>query len=53
MLFHFMSNITIDFTNATTGTNFYATLLWIIAAIVVVTLCGTTTLTRCEHASVR
>ncbi len=53
ILFHFMSNITIDFTNPTTGTNFYATLLWVIAAVVVATLWGATTLTRCEHASVR
>jgi hypothetical protein len=53
ILFHFSSNITAELTNATTGTNFYATLLGIIAAVVVVALWGATTLTRHEHASVR
>ena len=53
ILFHFLSNITAELTNATTGTNFYATPLWIIAAVVVVTLWGATTLTRHEHASAR
>ncbi len=46
ILFHFVSNVTAEFTNATPGTNFYATLLWVIAALVVVALCGAGTLTR-------
>ncbi len=46
ILFHFVTNFTFEFTNATAGTNFYSTLLWIIAAIVVVVLWGAGTLTR-------
>jgi membrane protease YdiL (CAAX protease family) len=50
ILFHFMSNVTAEFANVTDLTNMYQTLLWIIAAIVVVALWGAGTLTRREHA---
>ncbi len=53
IIFHFVSNITAELTNATTGTNFYATLLWVIAAVVIVALWGAATPMRREHASVR
>jgi CAAX protease family protein len=48
ILFHFVSNITAELSNATTGTNFYATLLWSVAAVIVVASWGATTLTRCD-----
>ena len=48
ILFHFMSNVTAELTNATAGTNFYSTLLWIIAALAAVALWGAGTLTRRE-----
>ncbi|HSQ03787.1 MAG TPA: type II CAAX endopeptidase family protein [Burkholderiales bacterium] len=38
ILFHFMANLTYQLANVTAGTNFYSTLLWIIAAIAVVAL---------------
>ena len=44
ILFHFMANLTYELTNVTAGTNFYSTLLWIIAAIAVVALWGCTNL---------
>ncbi len=49
ILFHFLSNITAELSNATIATNLYATLLWIVAAIVVVASCGAATLTRREY----
>jgi CAAX protease family protein len=51
ILFHFMSNVTAELTNATAGTNFYSTLLWIIAALAIVTLWGAGTLARREYAA--
>ena len=51
ILFHFTSNVTAELTNATAGTNFYSTLLWIIAALAVVALWGAGTLTRREYAA--
>jgi uncharacterized protein len=50
ILFHFMANLTYELTNVTTGTNFYSTLLWIIAAIAVFALWGGGKLTRREYA---
>ena len=50
ILFHFMSNVTYELANVTAGTNFYSTLLWIIAAIAVVALWGAGTLSGREHA---
>ncbi len=50
ILFHFMANLTYELANVTPGTNLYSTLLWIIAAIAVVALWGTGTLTRHEQA---
>jgi membrane protease YdiL (CAAX protease family) len=44
ILFHFMTNVTPELANVTAGTNFYATLLWICAAIAVVALSGAGTL---------
>ena len=44
ILFHFMANVTPELANVTAGTNFYATLLWICAAIAVVALSGAGTL---------
>ena len=41
-----MSNVTYELANATDGTNLYATVLWIVAAVVVVALWGAPTLTR-------
>jgi membrane protease YdiL (CAAX protease family) len=52
ILFHFMSNVTAEFANVTDRTNMYQTLLWIIAAIVVVALWGAGTLTRREYAPI-
>jgi CAAX protease family protein len=49
ILFHFMANLTYGLANVTAGTNFYSTLLWIIAAIAVVALWGPGTLVRREH----
>jgi membrane protease YdiL (CAAX protease family) len=40
ILFHFTSNLTYAIGNVTDGTNLYATLLWIGAAIVVVAVWG-------------
>jgi membrane protease YdiL (CAAX protease family) len=51
IIFHFMSNVTAELTNATAGTNFYSTLLWVIAALAVVALWGAGTLTRREYAA--
>jgi membrane protease YdiL (CAAX protease family) len=53
ILFHFMSNVSAEFANVTDRTNLYQTLLWIIAAIVVVALWGAGTLTRREYAPCR
>jgi membrane protease YdiL (CAAX protease family) len=50
ILFHFMSNVTYELANVTDRTNFYSTLLWVIAAIVVVGFWGAGTLTRREYA---
>lgn len=49
ILFHFVSNVTAELGNVTDRTNFYQTLLWIIAAIAVVRLWGADTLTRREY----
>ncbi len=46
ILFHFMSNVTAELANVTNRTNLYSTLLWIVAAIVVVGFWGAGTLTR-------
>lgn len=46
IFFHFMSNVTYELANVTDGTNLYATLLWIVAAVVVVAFWGAPTLTR-------
>jgi len=46
IFFHFMSNVTYELANVTDGTNLYATLLWIVAAVVVAALWGAPTLTR-------
>ena len=46
ILFHFMANLTYEVARPTARTNFYAVLLWIIAAIAVVAFWGTGTLTR-------
>jgi membrane protease YdiL (CAAX protease family) len=40
IIFHFMGNVTAEFSNTTSGTNFYSTLLWIVAAITAVSLWG-------------
>ncbi len=53
IIFHFVSNATAEFTNATAGTNFYATLLWVTTAVVVVALWGGGTLTRREYVAKR
>ncbi|HUL90136.1 MAG TPA: type II CAAX endopeptidase family protein [Pseudolabrys sp.] len=50
ILFHFIANLTPDLVNVTAGTNFYSTLLWIIAAIIVVIFWGAGTLRQREHA---
>lgn len=50
ILFHFMLNLTAELANLTGRTNFYSTLLWIVAAIAVVGFWGAATLTRSEHA---
>lgn len=49
ILFHFVLNLTAQLVNVTPRTNVYATLLWIVAAIVVVGFCGAATLTRHEQ----
>jgi membrane protease YdiL (CAAX protease family) len=49
ILFHFMANLTAEIANKTDRTNLYSTLLWILAAIAVVSFCGADTLTRREH----
>jgi CAAX protease family protein len=46
ILFHFTSNLAYDIGNVTERTNLYSTLLWIVAAIAVVTFCGARTLAR-------
>ncbi len=46
ILFHFVTNITFEFTNVTAETNLYATLFWIVAAAGVVALWGAGSLTR-------
>ncbi len=46
ILFHFMANLTPDLANVTAGTNFYSMLLWIVAALVVLTLWDAGTLMR-------
>lgn len=46
ILFHFMSNLTAELANVTDRTNLYSTLLWIVAAMVVVGSWGPRTLTR-------
>ncbi len=50
IIFHCISNLTAELTNATAGTNLYSTLLWIIAAAGVVALWGGKTLTGGEDA---
>ena len=40
IIFHFMSNMTVELTNVTDATNLYATLLWIAAAVAVASLWG-------------
>jgi membrane protease YdiL (CAAX protease family) len=46
ILFHFMVVFTDDFLNATVGTNIYSTLLWILAAVIVIVVWGPNRLTR-------
>jgi membrane protease YdiL (CAAX protease family) len=46
ILFHFMVVFTDDFLNATTGTNIYSTILWILAAIAVVYIWGRSALSN-------
>lgn len=46
ILFHFMSNVTAELANVTDRTNLHSTLLWIVAATVVVGCWGARTLTR-------
>lgn len=53
ILFHFMANLTYELAHATAATNFYATLLWFIAAIAVVAIWGPRTLARREPAPPR
>jgi membrane protease YdiL (CAAX protease family) len=48
ILFHFASNFTYLFANTTPGTNLCATLLWVLAAIVVVACWGADTLRRSD-----
>lgn len=48
ILFHFMANVSYELTNVTERTNLYSTLLWIVAAIVVIAVWGAGTLARCE-----
>jgi uncharacterized protein len=49
ILFHFVANVSYPLGNVTAGTNFYSTLLWIIAAIAVVALWGVGAPTRREY----
>jgi membrane protease YdiL (CAAX protease family) len=51
ILFHFMSNLAAGLANATAETNFYSTLLWIIAAIGVIALWSAGTPPRHEDSS--
>jgi hypothetical protein len=44
-----MANLTYELAKVTARTNFYSTLLWIIAAIAVVAYWGAGTLTRREY----
>ncbi len=46
IIFHFIANVTADFANVTAGTNFYSTLLWIMAAVGLLILWDAGTLTR-------
>jgi CAAX protease family protein len=46
ILFHFMVVFTDDFLNATVGTNIYSTLLWILAAVILVMVWGQANLTH-------
>jgi uncharacterized protein len=48
ILFHFIANATYELGNVTARTNFYSTLLWIVAVIAVVTFWGADTLMRRE-----
>jgi hypothetical protein len=53
ILFHFMVVFTDDFLNTTTRTNIYSTLLWILAAALVVFVWGRTTLAGKAKAEMR
>jgi membrane protease YdiL (CAAX protease family) len=53
ILLHFTSNLAYAIANVTDGTNLYATLLWIVAATVVVAFWGAGTLTRGDAAPAR
>jgi CAAX protease family protein len=48
-IFHIMSNLTIGLTNATAGTNLYSTVLWLLAAVTVVSVSGAGTLTGSDN----
>ena len=50
ILFHFTANLTAEITNKTDRTTLYSTLLWILAAIAVVSFWGADTLTRRDPA---
>jgi len=52
ILFHFMVVFTDDFLNATTGTNIYSTILWILAAAVVVFIWGRRALSNKTRAEI-
>ncbi len=52
ILFHFMVVFTDDFLNATTGTNIYSTLLWILASVVVAAIWGQKSLAHKSKAEV-
>jgi membrane protease YdiL (CAAX protease family) len=48
ILFHFMLNLSAELANLTAQTNFYATVLWIITATIIVAIWGAGTLSRRE-----
>jgi membrane protease YdiL (CAAX protease family) len=52
ILFHFMVVFTDDFLNATTGTNIYSTLLWILAAVIVASVWGQKSLAHKSKAEI-
>jgi uncharacterized protein len=46
IIFHFVANLTYELSNVTAGTNLYACMFWVLAAISVVVFWGPATLTR-------